>query len=159
MDFEQQGGAATVVGRIADQGEAAVVALAEAPGLELLGAEQLGEERHGRCGNAGSGFMLLGLVDHVSGGSTPRDGVNTMSPQGGTPDREVISAGPGHSGWDAVAQAVGKAVVGAQPGQSRGPKHDSPIRAARAGGTDHHELTSETHAAHNGIMCFCQPRP
>jgi hypothetical protein len=44
-----------------------VVTLTEAPSLELLGAEQLGEERHGRCGSQGSGFMLLGLMDPVSG--------------------------------------------------------------------------------------------
>jgi len=71
VDLEQQGGAAAVVGRIADQGEAAMVALTEAPGLELLGAEQLGEERHGRCGAQGSGFMVLGLADPVSGGTPP----------------------------------------------------------------------------------------
>jgi len=48
-----------------------MVALTEAPGLELLGAEQLGEERHGRCGAQGSGFMVLGLADPVSGGTPP----------------------------------------------------------------------------------------
>jgi len=67
VDLQEQSGATAVVGRIADQGEAAVVTLTEAPGLELLGAEQLGEERHGRCGSLGSGFMLLGLMDPVSG--------------------------------------------------------------------------------------------
>jgi hypothetical protein len=68
MDLQQQGGAAAVVGRIADQGEAAVVALSEAPGLELLGAEQLGEERHDRCGLQGSRFIVLGLAEAVSVG-------------------------------------------------------------------------------------------
>jgi hypothetical protein len=40
-----------------------------APGLELLGAEQLGEERHRRCKPQESGFMVLGLADRVSGGA------------------------------------------------------------------------------------------
>ena len=48
-----------MVGRIADQGEATVVALSKTPGLELLRAEQLEEERHGRCESQGSGFMVL----------------------------------------------------------------------------------------------------
>ena len=58
-----------MVGRITDQGEPAVVTLSKAPRLELLGAEQLGEERHGRCEPQGSGFMVLGLADRVSGGA------------------------------------------------------------------------------------------
>ena len=37
--------------------------------LELLGAEQLGEERHWRCKRLDSGFMVQGLADRVSGGA------------------------------------------------------------------------------------------
>ena len=51
-----EGGAIQVgvaVGWIADQGKAAVVALREAPRLELVGAQQLGEKRQGRCGSLG----------------------------------------------------------------------------------------------------------
>ena len=46
-----------------------MVTLSKAPGLELLGAEQLGEERHGRCRRLKSGFMVLSLADRVSGGA------------------------------------------------------------------------------------------
>lgn len=71
VNLEQQGGAAAVVGRIADQGETAVIVFTKTPGLELLGTEQLGEKRHGRCGSLESGPMLLGLVYRVSGGKPP----------------------------------------------------------------------------------------
>jgi hypothetical protein len=57
-----------------------VVALREAPGLELVGAQQLGEKRHGRCRSQGAGFMVMGLADPVSGGSAPHGGVNTKEP-------------------------------------------------------------------------------
>jgi hypothetical protein len=58
VDFEQQGGAAAVVGRITDQGEARQAW--SCSGRSSWGRRGIGAPQE-------SGFMVLGLADRVSG--------------------------------------------------------------------------------------------